>query len=411
MLTREENHVDHLLRGISEALDIPPSKYKQAVERYKSVGKHIEQGEYPGVSGEPECYCQGSFQLGTVVRPIKKGKESDYDIDLVAQLPQDKKRIGSGELKHMIGDRLKEDVRYKRMLQNEGKRCWTIQYAEEDGIGFHLDVLPAIPENSETGTTLLTSSTPHHIEKLAIAITNKNKEDKSYQWKSSNPAGYALWFREINHHGFVQVQMNERVILQEKYSDIYARVEDVPDDVIRTPLQRVIQLLKRHRDIRFGNHPHEKDKPISMIITTLATRVYESNPTPTLYETVTQVINSLKSSNHGGFITKKDGEWFIPNPVNAKENFADRWHENNSRKATMFFTWLDWLEQDIHQLINARDMKKSGLLLPAFFGERVASTSLNEFHDRFGDVAEKIVNRPRVTVTNESPSPWQRDVT
>lgn len=36
-------------------------------------------------------------------------------------------------------------------------------------------------------------------------------------------------------------------------------------------LQRIVQILKRHRDIMFNG---DEDKPISIIITTLASRAY-----------------------------------------------------------------------------------------------------------------------------------------
>ena len=139
---------EEILVGIAEALDIPPSKYKQAVDRYKSIGSWIEDGNYLGVQSIPEIYPQGSFRLGTVVRPIKDGEEADYDIDLVAELALEQHETTPKKVKHLIGDRLKEHGTYRPMLDKEGKRCWTIEYAEEDGVGFHVDVLPSIPKNN-----------------------------------------------------------------------------------------------------------------------------------------------------------------------------------------------------------------------------------------------------------------------
>jgi hypothetical protein len=34
---------------------------------------------------------------------------------------------------------------------------------------------------------------------------------------------------------------------------------------------------------------------------------------------------------------KDDGHWNIPNPVDPRENFADRWHENNNAKQSLSF--------------------------------------------------------------------------
>ena len=49
---------------------------------------------------------------------------------------------------------------------------------------------------------------------------------------------------------------------------MYASVDDVPVFAWKTPLQRSIQILKRHRDVMFWNSPNLR--PISMIITTLS---------------------------------------------------------------------------------------------------------------------------------------------
>lgn len=78
--------------------------------------------------------------MGTVVRPFKEDEEAEYDFDLVCQIPIAKENTTAEKLKHMVGDRLKEDTVYNDMLDDEGRRCWTLDYAEDnDGIGFHMD--------------------------------------------------------------------------------------------------------------------------------------------------------------------------------------------------------------------------------------------------------------------------------
>ena len=55
---------------------------------------------------------------------------------------------------------------------------------------------------------------------------------------------------------------------------IRAGVEDVPEYKVKTPLQQAIQILKRHRDIMFEKDA--EDRPISIIITTLAAHAYNN---------------------------------------------------------------------------------------------------------------------------------------
>ena len=95
---------DAILRNIAEDLDIPPGKYQEAVDRYTSVGSWLEDGDYPGTTGAPSIYVQGSFRLGTVVRPYRKGRDADYDIDLACELGSSIYESSAKAIKQMIGD-------------------------------------------------------------------------------------------------------------------------------------------------------------------------------------------------------------------------------------------------------------------------------------------------------------------
>ncbi|MBT3191903.1 MAG: nucleotidyltransferase, partial [Verrucomicrobia bacterium] len=125
-----EVQLNALLQGIAKSLDIPPGKYAQAVEQYKAVGDWLS-AEGTALAGySPEVYPQGSLRLGTIVRPLRDGEESDYDVDLVCQLDRVKDSSTPADIKQSVGARLCESEKYKRMLAEEGKRCWTLQYAE-----------------------------------------------------------------------------------------------------------------------------------------------------------------------------------------------------------------------------------------------------------------------------------------
>ena len=80
----------------------------------------------------------------------------------------------------------------------------------------------------------------------------------------------------MNHEMFAKVASTQKRLLLEREGAIYSSVDDVPDALIRTPLQRAIQILKRHRDMRFLEHKCEEYKPISIIITTLAASAYQN---------------------------------------------------------------------------------------------------------------------------------------
>lgn len=327
-----------LLKFIAESLDIPDSKYEEAVAKYEAVGKWLDgKGSTLSVY-KPVIYPQGSFRLGTMIKPLGNGDE--YDIDLVCRLEIEKDNITQKQLKQMIGDRLRENKIYEDMLR-EGRRCWILDYANE----FHMDILPAIPD----------------YEKLndAILLTDK----KLYYWQHSNPKGYALWFAEQMKTVFL-----ERKLAYAK--SIQANVEEVPDYKIKTPLQRSVQLLKRHRDVYFNARD---DKPISIIITTLAASFYGNESD--LFDALTNIVKRMSDVR---YLKNPAGKYYIPNPVNPDENFADKWNED-PQLPKAFFEWLGQLQDDFRRASGKSDIYKIAKSLGPSLGTDIVDRSLKKY--------------------------------
>jgi len=72
------------LEAMVELLDIPLSYYEKSVARYESIAKHLERKESTIAHLSPTIYPQGSFRLGTVIRPLNEGE--GYDLDLVCRI-------------------------------------------------------------------------------------------------------------------------------------------------------------------------------------------------------------------------------------------------------------------------------------------------------------------------------------
>ena len=397
----DKNRYSRFLEKVAEAIDIPPSKYQDAVDRYQAVGKYLEGGEYPGCAGELSIYPQGSFRLGTVVRPIRDGVEASYDIDLVCELPIEKLRTNPRSVKLMVGNRLKEHGTYRKLLDEEGKRCWTLEYAEQDGIGFHLDVLPSVPD-------------PRRPLDTAIAITNK--KENVYTWSASDPKGYGFWFDRQNKAAFEFVRTTQKRAILVESANIYASIDDVPDALVHTSLQRSIQLMKRHRDIMFDKEQNKKYAPISVIITTLAAQFYQNEPDiySALYNIVTQlhahavlVENGTVNRSlvpHSPIKRSPDGGWYIGNPVNPKENFADRWQEDNHARARAFFRWVAALKETLFDILEEPHLNVLREQLSATLGAAVVSKHFDLIAS--GVAAESSV--PRIHISKStSTRPWR----
>jgi len=113
------------------------------------------------------------MRLGTVTRNIHRNDE--IDIDLVARRDLDKASVTQVQPKEDVGlDGFIAGGPEGNPRKEEGKRCWTLQYA-----GFHLDVLHAVPDQISGGT--------------GISITDTEVR----RWLPSNPIGFAVWFHTV----------------------------------------------------------------------------------------------------------------------------------------------------------------------------------------------------------------------
>ena len=356
LITRED-----ALQGLASKLGISPSKYEEAKKRFESMKTYLVNNLRSDTGNSPQVYLQGSFRLGTEIRPYRECRDSDYDIDIVCCLGDRKEHTDAETVKHEVGDCLKSHGTYGDMLDEEGKRCWTLNYSEQNGVGFHMDILPSVAEEDRK---IFMESQWH---KNAIAATNKDIESESYEWSTSNPKDFASWFFAQNEEAFSSVRDDQKQAIYESYGQSlsFSEAGDVPDIHVKTTLQKAIQILKRHRDIRFSNRPNEKCKPISMVITVLAAKIYsnESN----LYKALEKIIQTLSdhaeqiqdtyqfsealAGSRYHLITRtNNGRWYIENPTNHEENFADRWHEEENEepnaRARAFFNWISWAKKD-----------------------------------------------------------------
>lgn len=303
-----------LLASVIEELDIPSHLHEEAVAAYTEVGGYLDAHFVEAGRSGCEIYPQGSFRLGTVVRPVR---QDDYDIDLVCLRDLSKPSVTQAHLKDQVGGAIRKYLEENRPAPglSEGGRCWTLTYDK----GFHMDVLPSIPDADGDET--------------AILITDRDLRD----WQHSNPIGYANWFhaRMADEFAIRKTELAE---------SIQARAEEVPDWRVKTTLQRSVQILKRHRDITFGD---DDNRPISIIITTLAAHAYNGNGD--LFDVLKQIVERMP--NH---VERRDGVWWVPNPVQPDENFADRWNTYPERRRK-FLEWLEQLRADLTALDEARE--------------------------------------------------------
>lgn len=358
-----------IIEALSKSLDIPDSAYQAAETRYKSLSTWLsDPNKALTASYSPHVFPQGSFRLGTVNKPLDR--EDDFDLDLSCNLKSglDETQISQKDLKDLFQKDLAKYCSEKGIQSplEEKRRCWRLNY--QDQTSFHIDAVPAIPASMEKRATLqermINFGQNEHLANSASssALSITDNEDRSYkaipgQWHSSNPEGYALWFEE---------QMKKNEVILENFSKSAAQVDPLPTYRYKSTLQRCVQILKRHRDLMYKQKDQDS-KPISIIITTIAARAYKGESD--LTESLSTILEEME--NHIGTTAPK-----VPNPVNPKEDFADKWDTAEGRQLRLEHHFKKWLKQakaDFGVFSNTTDK-----LLLETTASRAFATSISE---------------------------------
>jgi len=357
---QEKEQFGDILKYLADAVDLTEAQYQIAIDRYTTVGEFLSSAGSLLKQFNPTIKSQGSIRTGTATRPVHPEKEFDVDLTCLLQVSPP---VVQKYLKDLVGKQLKTSETYGSMME-EMRRCWRIKYAESSR--FHLDIVPGIPD---TFQWLLDQNVPLKYAQHAVNITdmqNSNYEITATDLTKSNPEGYALWFLDIMkiEADMIREQLRKTLLLE--------RVEDVPDYKVRTPLQRGVQLMKRHRDIMFED---DEDCPISIIISTLAAKAYQyvmmNNPGTIFYDVVLRMVTAMPS-----FIEKKNGISWIANPVNPKENFADKWQLKRVKKEN-FYKWHTAFLATLQSNKIQKGMESVGEHLKENFGTRSVNEAMN----------------------------------
>jgi hypothetical protein len=316
-----------------ESLDISPSLYERAGNRHRSLGEWLCRDGSRLREFSPHVSPQGSFRLGTVVRPL--AADAVYDLDNVTTLMMSKATITQKRLKELYGLEIQDYASAHGMLAppEEKNRCWRLPYA--DDVNFHLDSLPSLVEEDSVVRTLRMREVPEEWARRAIAITDKRHPaygTLTTLWLTSNPRGFARWL-ESRMGAFADVRRRE--LVQRR---VYAAVEDVPTYELKTPLQRAIQLLKRHRDVMFADNPDVA--PISMILTNLAGHAYggEADVYGAVRGILARMLNYVRAERPR-----------VPNPTHPDEDYADKWSKD-PRLEVSFLQWHTQAVRDFEML-------------------------------------------------------------
>jgi Second Messenger Oligonucleotide or Dinucleotide Synthetase domain len=350
-LHARRTQVVEVLEMVCESLELSNAQFAQAKQRYEGVGACLAGAEDP-VLRAISIYLQGSTALRTTVRPIGV---NEHDVDLVAHVTDLEVEMSPAALKRAIGDCLRANGNYAPLLE-EMPRCWRLSYANE----FHMDITPSIPNpNCRFGGELV----PDKTLKM---------------WKASNPKGYKQLFEERAKLAPV-IRLRKHVAVD----SAGANVEPYPGaGGFKGILRRSVQIAKRHRDIMFVDEPDVA--PLSVIITTLASRSYEwcvtnreyENELELLFDVIRHMPDTIQIRHVEGRV-----QWFIWNETASGENFAEKWNRR-PEPAEAFYAWHQRFSSDLALLEAVSGLDRLGDLLKGLFGSRPATAAIDSITER-----------------------------
>lgn len=389
----DDIHQKKLLLLLAQ-IELPVRGYEAAKRRYDDLGQWFDRPACALRGYNPYIFVQGSFALGTAIRPATDDHE--YDLDLSCKLRKgiDRTTHSQRQLADMVGREL-EAYRTHRRIQDRlepKNRCWRLRYQDE--LRFHMDVVPGILSNSQRRSHLALmleqrGVDPRLAEDIAMDamwITDRRSPHFEYphpDWLSSNPEGYVRWFVS-------RMEGTRRALRAE------AQVDDVPIYRRKTSLQRALQILKGHRDVMF-EHACER-RPISVIITTLGGEAYV--PEQSLTDTMATLLRAFDAFRR----TNSD---VVLNPVNPEENFADRWKTAEGRRLELkenFHRWIVQVTADFHYVLAQTDpreiVKRAQTVWKVRLDENAIAAALGAVP------ASPAPTAPRRIAIQSAPKPW-----
>lgn len=350
-LQARQTQIIEVLEKVCETLELSGSQFTIAKQRYEGVGACLARSDEPLLQ-TTAIYLQGSTALQTTVKPIGV---NEYDVDLVAHVPNLNLQVSPAALKKAIGDCLRGNGNYAPLLE-EMPRCWRLNYANE----FHLDITPSIPNpDCPLGGELVPDKTLK-------------------EWKASNPKGYKYLF-EHRAKLVPVIRVRKHIVTD----SARASVEPYPEaGAFKGIMRRTVQIAKRNRDIMFIDDPDVA--PLSVIITTLASRSYEwcvknreyDNELDLLFDVVRHMPDTIEMRNLDG-----RAQWFIWNETTEDENFAEKWNRR-PELADAFFAWHVRICSDLVKLETVKGLDRLHDTLKNLFGPQPANAVIDSLTDR-----------------------------
>lgn len=135
----KNEQLNDILNRIGAKLQLDKTRKEKVLTSYNTLCNWISADENYFSKYDLEFYPQGSYKIGTTVKPLR-GEE--FDLDFVLEIIGTWQKENPMQMIKYLERRLREHETYSSMIEVK-TRCIRINYANK----FHIDILPDFPEN------------------------------------------------------------------------------------------------------------------------------------------------------------------------------------------------------------------------------------------------------------------------
>lgn len=357
-----KNIEDLLLADVAVRIQLSPTSYQTAVDRYRAINDFVDREGSPLAGRIHLFYPQGSMAIGATI--ASRLTTDEFDVDIIAQLLLDATADPARVL-----DLLYEAIngppgsRYHGSVER-CSRCITVSYAD----GMHVDVTPMV---RRLGTPERESILFHH--------RRENRRDPGYR-KIANPFGFAEWFKK---------RTPQEILFAEEYAALtkshiaLAEAEQDPmperEDLYRKSMALIaLQLLKRYRNVRYDQR--DVRRPPSVVLSKLVAD--NSGKTARLSEELLYQSERaqalLQECASSGSLLE------VTNPTCNEDILTDRWPMTQSEQQ-VFIKDLQYLIRQLVRLRAGCPLEELRNILADLFGERPSADAVTALAENLGD--------------------------
>ena len=337
--------VDSLLTDIARRIQLSPTNYRIAVERYETVDKWLQRDASPIARVFTRLYAQGSFAIGATI--ASRLKNDEYDIDVIAELSL-ARDTPPADVLDLLFDAMngEEGSRYHGKVQRR-TRCVTLEYED-----MHLDITPAVllpPQPDRTSV---------------IFHAHEDEPARRHRHIVANPWGFAQWFEDM----MPAVREIVEAVLRKSS-------EPIPDQeelIQKSKTLIALQLLKRWRNKCYDTRDGRAPPSVALAYWVATNAGTGQNLFSEFQAQADAMLSTFEAANAQNELVQ------VVNPKCDTDVLTDRW-PGDLKTQQVFLGDLRALSANLQELAADPSIENCQTIMRRLFGENPTKAVFDDF--------------------------------